>query len=578
MRQSLVALALLACSAPPPPGRSQAEILGSNALASNRLMSNRLMSNALTTNRLMSNALTHNALTTNRLMSNALTSNALRPDGLTEGEVARQFLSYVYSCAMPADAGLALVVDGQDYGRLEGGLGLAPEWGQDAGRCDEHCQRFITACLLARTNFWGVPVQISLRGDHPSLLPTEDEKAQYPLREGTYFGNLFVNVDDLDRQIYACTGPGSSVPQLTNRFCSGGSGLCALKVGYDCVNPDPPLDRAQHPYSDLRFACARLDPNDGFVRDCYTGGLSAYGDAPSGVRVDEAITVYLKEPVAICGDGVCTGSEAASTCASDCTTGWARGFAGFGSAQGLAQTPDGGLVLLVSGSVDFGGGPLIALPDEPVLALARLDAAGEVLGAREVAHGVFAFGRTDLFVDPSGAILLVGDLLRPAWFGGLRVARRRDRARTGGGQGGDCRHRRPARGRARRRRRAGRQERPPQPEAHRVHCVGVARRRGRGVAVHRVRLVGEGVDERDLGVVVPRRPRLRHRRLQWERLQSRAHQGAARAARARGGHGHGRRRGDRRGPGGRVHRRRARCARRVGGSPGGRGLGGRAHG
>ena len=102
-------------------------------------------------------------LGSNALISNALISNALRPDGHTEGELARQFLSYAYSCAMPLGATLDLKIDGQDRGTLHGALGLAPQWGEPGGSCDETCQRWVTACLLSRTNFWGVPVKISLR-------------------------------------------------------------------------------------------------------------------------------------------------------------------------------------------------------------------------------------------------------------------------------------------------------------------------------------------------------------------------------------------------------------------------------
>src|SRR5262245_13389638 len=108
---------LVACSAPPatPPGASRQDILSSNRLTSNRLTSNRLTSNRLTSNRLTSNGLTDSSLVGNALVSDALTSTALRDDGSTEGEAARDFLSYVYSCAMPEGASMELIIDGVDY-------------------------------------------------------------------------------------------------------------------------------------------------------------------------------------------------------------------------------------------------------------------------------------------------------------------------------------------------------------------------------------------------------------------------------------------------------------------------------
>ena len=51
----------------------------------------------------------------------------------------------------------------------EHSIALAREWGVDQGSCSESCQRWISACLLARTNYWGRPVSISLRG--PPLSP-----------------------------------------------------------------------------------------------------------------------------------------------------------------------------------------------------------------------------------------------------------------------------------------------------------------------------------------------------------------------------------------------------------------------
>jgi hypothetical protein len=412
-------LAAAACVTPPSSQdlrTTREELLGSNAL-----MTNALMTNALMTNALMTNALMTNALMTNALMTNALTSEVLRPDGFTEGELARQFLSYVYSCSMPMGSSMRLVFGDRDYGTVEGGLELAPEWGVAGGACNERCQRFVSACLLARTNFWGVPVQISLRGDHPSLIPAEDEKARYPLREGAYFGNLFVNTggDAPSRPIFGCVGPGSNVPQLTHRFCSGGGALCAINVIWDCVNPA------------TTHACARQDPNDGMLRDCYSGGVDERGG--HGVHHDEVITVYLKEPVAVCGDGVCTDAESVGSCRGDCSTGWARGFTGDENEPlGFAPMPGEGQAVAVfaRGSVDLGVGPVKALPGEPSLVLGRLDGAGNTLWSRQVAYGdgLQSLPRPAIAApraDASGRITIAG-MYGPsgvAWFGDTALPR-----------------------------------------------------------------------------------------------------------------------------------------------------------
>src|SRR5262249_15774984 len=152
-------LTLAACSGPPAaPGQTREQVLGSNALTTNAFSSNAFSSNAFSSNAFSSNAFSSNAFSSNALLRAALTSTEPGPGGATAGELTRQFLTYAYSCAMPEGSTLHIVIDGDDLGTYQGALGLAPEWGAEGGHCDERCQRWVTACLLARTNFWGVPV------------------------------------------------------------------------------------------------------------------------------------------------------------------------------------------------------------------------------------------------------------------------------------------------------------------------------------------------------------------------------------------------------------------------------------
>jgi hypothetical protein len=416
-----------------PRGRIVEEILGSNALISNALISNALISNALISNALISNALISNALISNALISNALISNALRSDGFTEGALSRQFLSYLYSCAMPLGSKINVSINGTDYGTYEGALGIAPEWGTEGGKCDEHCQRWVTACLLARTNFWGVPVKISLRGDKAGLTPDTDEKKRFPLREGAYFGNLFgpngVN------NLHACAGPGSNIPQLTNRFCSGAQGVCAIQVSYDCVKPaDPatlPSSQGLAQLIPTRFACLREDPNEGNVRNCFTGGVSITGNDPHGDSYDEAITVYLQAPVALCGDGVCTGDETPASCPHDCSTGWAVSYPGVDNVpDGLALLPGGDAILGVTAftNTDLGTGPIKVVGGDAGRVIARIAPDGHTVWAKQIVYGAlqpfFFFslsGSNDpvfdgVALDKSGNIFTTGLVNGVSWF------------------------------------------------------------------------------------------------------------------------------------------------------------------
>src|SRR5579872_3001350 len=129
-----------------------ANALTANALTANALTANALTANALTANALTANALTANALTANALTANALTANALTANGMT---ATAEFLKYAVSCALPAGQTVTVTVDGVTH-TFPGQLGLAPEWGMDHGSCDGECQRWVSACMLARVDAAGV--------------------------------------------------------------------------------------------------------------------------------------------------------------------------------------------------------------------------------------------------------------------------------------------------------------------------------------------------------------------------------------------------------------------------------------
>ncbi|WP_216329366.1 hypothetical protein [Deinococcus aestuarii] len=58
-------------------------------------------------------------------------------------------------------------------------------------------ERWVSACLLARTNFFGRSVPISMRASQPApafFRTTPEERAAFSLFEGGFFGNLFLPV------------------------------------------------------------------------------------------------------------------------------------------------------------------------------------------------------------------------------------------------------------------------------------------------------------------------------------------------------------------------------------------------
>jgi hypothetical protein len=196
------------------------EQVSSYALSANALSANALSANALSANALSANALSANALSANALSANALTSAALKDP------MAREFLKYVVSCALPADKSIKMQIDGQSYS-FPGSLGMEPKWGESGGSCDESCQRWITACVLARVDFLGVERPISVRGLNSGLRTSPREAKDYPVREATYFGNVFAP----DKPLYACLSPGQTGDQ---RVCGDSLKDCPMQVVGSC--------------------------------------------------------------------------------------------------------------------------------------------------------------------------------------------------------------------------------------------------------------------------------------------------------------------------------------------------------
>lgn len=107
-------------------------------------------------------------------------------------EDGRQLLRYLISCALDAQVVMEAEVDGVRY-EFPGALGLAPQWHKRGLNSEE--ERWVSACIFARTNYFGVPVKLSMTSPFPNSAPGlealyEEDKA-YPVEEATYFGNIF---------------------------------------------------------------------------------------------------------------------------------------------------------------------------------------------------------------------------------------------------------------------------------------------------------------------------------------------------------------------------------------------------
>jgi hypothetical protein len=234
---------------------------GTESVQSALATDNALTANALTANALTANALTANALTANALTANALTANALTANGLRD-PLSREFLKYVVSCALDDGDDVTIKVDGTKY-VFPGSLGLAPDWGKKWGFCDGECQRWVSACVLARVDAAGVKRMISIRGDNKALKPDGQELRTYTDREATYFGNVFIR----NQPRFLCLSPDKTGDQ---RVCGDSMTNCPMTVVGSCDDDCGDTDRY------------------GTFDDC-----SDRGRAGRGTIYHEAITVFL---------------------------------------------------------------------------------------------------------------------------------------------------------------------------------------------------------------------------------------------------------------------------------------------
>jgi len=194
-----------------------------------------------------------------------ITRVALADPALAATEQSRKILKYLASCALTADTVLEDTADGRHY-EWPGGLGLAPQWHRRALTEDE--ERWVSACLLARTNYFGVRVLLSMRtrfaNDAPGLVVDEEEARAYPVEEATFFGNLFRE----QGAAYVC-GDNDSAERKAR--IAAHRRVCAL-----------PLDQ--------RLGDGRQVTACGFV---YVGSCSGQKFTQNGVSYRQAVTVFL---------------------------------------------------------------------------------------------------------------------------------------------------------------------------------------------------------------------------------------------------------------------------------------------
>ena len=371
---------------------------------------NIIVANGLAPNALLADGLDQVVLT-------ALASQELSESGITLGEVHRTVLSYIYSCAMPAGSEMELEIAGEPW-VFTGQVGLAPEWA--SGACDQACQEWVSACILARTNAFAKPVAISMRGDHPALATTPTVRQQYSLREGSYFGNIFAG--PLQDNGFACAGGrGGAIPELTDRFCAVIGDDCPIETVGDCNRNEFACDPT-FPGCSSYTACSAWDATTGYPTTCHSERYLC-NTTPTGATYNRVVTVYIEPPVVDCGNGICEEGET-ETCPSapDCADFWAERY-GSGCHEdsgGLAVDSSGNVAVTgrFIGDLAFGGTPLTTSSGSDAdLFVAKLTTSGGHVWSRRINTTGTRAMATAIETDSNGNVIIAGHFNVPIDFG-----------------------------------------------------------------------------------------------------------------------------------------------------------------
>lgn len=193
------------------------------------------------------------------LASGAMSS----PTALTDMRDGRTLLSYLAVCALPDGVTVITTASDSTQYRLSGHIGLAPGWATGAITATE--KRWVSACMLAHANAYGLFVEIDLHGAHPALAGAI--APGFDGQEAAFYGDLFQ-----DGSAFACIGSSASDAEgMPKRVCGRSSEECHFFIAGTC---------AQGP---LGGVC--------------TGGPKSYDrcetDDPE-VTMDEVITVYTR--------------------------------------------------------------------------------------------------------------------------------------------------------------------------------------------------------------------------------------------------------------------------------------------
>lgn len=190
----------------------------------------------------------------------------------------RRLLQYMIGCALTHQDQFAIhwtdLAGTTHHEHFSGNAGLAPNWKNEAMTVPE--QEWVSACLAARSNWYGEQVQISMRGRLNQFDVTDSEDFHYSHREGAFWGNIFAPTPFLN----ACFDANNVLyARSQHRDCAAGH--LELGVTHECgmiaiVGP-------------CQQVCSSVNA-DGYYSDC---SVERYGSLV-GSQMSRVITDFLR--------------------------------------------------------------------------------------------------------------------------------------------------------------------------------------------------------------------------------------------------------------------------------------------
>jgi len=237
-------------------GSAASAAIGLNSLLPLALDATGVYPGALTPAMLAGNALVPGALS-------AAASAAITAPGAS-GTLSRKLLAYTVGCALgPTDTFSFTWTDASNETHTEsdvGLFGLATDWaGGPLGGAE---QGWVSACLIARTNYYGVPVSLSCRGGDAALTTTPAELSDYTYEEGAFWGNVFT----ASPTAYAC----DYVPDATHS--EDAERVCATGIDQD---GNPVSCGIIQQVGSCNTACEALSGPGGYYPGCTGNGLTS---------------------------------------------------------------------------------------------------------------------------------------------------------------------------------------------------------------------------------------------------------------------------------------------------------------